>query len=75
MLLLSDREVALPNIRFRWSSERAKLRCAGSALGAMGWSFSFLFCSCAGVAEEGDDDHSQPIITYAHVVDIVVRID
>ena len=35
VLILSDCEVVLPNIRFRWSSESAKLRCAGSALGAV----------------------------------------
>lgn len=38
VLLLSGREVALPNIRFRWSSESAKLRCTGSVLGAVFWS-------------------------------------
>lgn len=38
VLLLSGREVALPNIRLRWSSESAKLRCAGSVLGVAFWS-------------------------------------
>lgn len=75
VVLLSDREAALPNIRLRWSSESAKLRCTDSAFGAVFWSFPFWFCSLADVGGDGDDDHSQPIIAYAQVFDIVCSED
>ena len=75
VVLLSDREAALPNIRLRWSSESAKLRCADSAFGAVFRSFPFWSCSLAGVAGDGDDDHSQPITTSANVFNVVCSED